>query len=65
MKNICVFLIFPETISGAISCKKGSIFHIDFSIILRPHVTTKFFSQNFAAPATLPEGVGLLDKMVV
>ncbi|WP_206746962.1 hypothetical protein [Erwinia sp. OLFS4] len=25
----------------------------------------KVFSQNFAAPATLPEGVGLLDKMVV
>jgi uncharacterized protein len=27
--------------------KKGSIFDPDFSIILRPHVTRKFFSQNF------------------
>ncbi|ABV15685.1 hypothetical protein CKO_04635 [Citrobacter koseri ATCC BAA-895] len=27
--------------------KKGSIFAPDFSIILRPHVTRKFFSQNF------------------
>lgn len=27
--------------------KKGSIFDPDFSIILRPHVTRKFFSRNF------------------
>ncbi|PSN06417.1 hypothetical protein C7G83_17720 [Siccibacter turicensis] len=30
--------------------KKGSIFDPDFSIILRPHVTRKFFSRNFCVP---------------
>ena len=31
--------------------KKGSIFNPDFSIILRPHVTRRFFSRNFLVSA--------------
>ncbi len=32
---------------GLKNLKKGSIFDPDFSIILRPHVTRRFFSRNF------------------
>ncbi|OOC15111.1 hypothetical protein BM451_02635 [Dickeya dadantii] len=35
----------------AIQLRKKSIFEIDFSIILRPHVTTKFFPETLIALA--------------
>ncbi|AXW86704.1 hypothetical protein CKQ53_06675 [Lonsdalea britannica] len=44
--------IAPSVVGGAAAfsinvVEKRSIFDGGFSIILRPHVTTKFFSRNF------------------
>ncbi len=44
--------------------QKGSIFDPDFSIILRPHVTRKFFPETFVCWHRLFEGVGLPDFVV-
>ncbi len=43
---------------------KGSIFDPDFSIILRPHVTRRFFPKLSMRRHRLFEGVGLLDNVV-
>lgn len=52
-------------VKPATNHKKGSIFDPDFSIILRPHVTRKFFFPKlFVCWHRLFEGVGLPDFVV-